>query len=157
MTTDQQRQHIWDNYFLDIAEVVRGKSKDPSTKCGAVIVGQDKQIVSTGFNGFPRGIDEVDPQRWERPVKYQFVEHAERNAIYNAARTGVLLAGCTLYLVGFGPPTVPCVECAKAIIQSGITRVCGRAYKAVPETWVDNYDFAAALLKEADVECVELS
>lgn len=157
MKTDQQRQLVWDNYFLDIAEVVRKKSKDPSTKCGAVIVGRDKQIVSTGFNGFPRGIDEDDPSRWERPVKYQFVEHAERNAIYNAARTGVSLAGCTVYLVGLGPPTLPCVECAKAIIQSGIKRVCGRAYKTMPESWADDFRFSGALLREADVWCAELS
>lgn len=157
MKTDQQRQLVWDNYFLDIAEVVRKKSKDPSTQCGAVIVGRDKQIVSTGFNGFPRGIDETDDSRWERPVKYQFVEHAERNAIYNAARTGVSLAGCTVYLVGLGPPTLSCVECSKALIQSGITRVCGRAYKSVPENWVDDFNFASALLEEADVEFVELS
>ena len=152
MTTDQQRQPIWDNYFLEIADVVRRKSKDISTKCGAVIVGRDKQIVSTGFNGFPRGIDETDPKRWTRPLKYQFVEHAERNAIYNAARFGIALDGCTLYLFGMGPPTSPCIECAKAVIQSGIVRVVGRAYKVVPETWVDDFAFAGTLLSEAGVE-----
>lgn len=156
MTTNEQRQHTWDSYFLDIANAVRQKSKDTSTKCGVVIVGQDKQIVSTGFNGFPRGIDETDPKRWERPVKYQFVEHAERNAIYNAARSGVSLCGCTLYLFGFGPPTVPCIECVKAVIQSGIVRVVGRAYKIASGTWAANLPFACALLGEAGVEFVEL-
>ena len=68
----------WDSYFISIADTVRSKSKDTSSKIGAVIVGPEKQIISTGFNGFPRGIDEVtDMSRWERPVKYQFVEHAE--------------------------------------------------------------------------------
>ena len=150
-------QRRWDEYFIAITDVVRKKSKDPSTKIGAVIVGPDKQIVSTGFNGFPRGIDETDSVRWERPVKYQFVEHAERNAVYNAARTGVSLMGCTLYLVGMGPPTVPCIECAKAIIQVGIVRVCGKACKPVPDTWADDFTFAAALLKEAGVEYAELT
>ena len=149
-----RRQQIWDNYFLEIADVVRRKSKDTSTKCGAVIVGPDNQIVTTGFNGFPRGIKESDPKRWKRPIKYQFVEHAERNAIYNAARFGVALSGCTLYLVGMGSP---CTECAKAIIQSGIVRVAVRAYKSVPETWGDDFDFAAALMKEAGVKFVELT
>ena len=147
-------QAIWDNYFLEIADVVRRKSKDNSTKCGAVIVGPDNQIVTTGFNGFPRGIEEADPKRWTRPLKFKFVEHAERNAIYNAARFGVALSGCTLYLVGFASP---CTECAKAIIQSGIVRVAGRAYKSVSETWIDDLTLAGTLLKEAGVKFVELT
>lgn len=153
--TISERQRVWDTYFIDIADAVRRKSKDTSTQVGAVIVGHDKQIVSTGFNGFPRGIDETDPARWERPIKYQYVEHAERNAIYNAARTGVSLTGCTLYLVGMGPPCVPCTECAKAVIQSGITRVVGKAYKPLPESWNDDLEFASALMKEAGVGCIE--
>lgn len=155
--TDEQRQRMWDEYFLEIADVVRTKSKDRSTQIGAVIVGLDKQIVSTGFNGFPRGVYEADPIRWQRPVKYQFLVHAERNAIYNAARTGVSLAGCTMYVFGFGPPTVPCTECTKAVIQAGITRVVGKAHKAVPENWITDVNFAVALLGEVGVEFVELS
>lgn len=146
----------WDTYFIAIADVVRTKSKDPSSKIGAVIIGQHKQIVSTGFNGFPRGVDETDATRWERPIKYQYVEHAERNAIYNAARTGVSLSGCTLYLVGMGPPTVPCVECAKAIIQAGIVRVVGQAFREVPAHWEEDFAFAQALLREAGVEFTEM-
>lgn len=149
------KQLAWDRYFLDIADVVRQKSKDPSSQIGAVIVGQDRQIVSTGFNGFPRGIDETDPARWERPIKYLWVEHAERNAIYNAARTGVSLSGCTLYLLGFGPPSVPCIACSKAVIQSGITRVVGQPYKPVAKSWAKDVAFAQALLTEAGIEVVE--
>lgn len=141
----------FDSYFIDIANVVRSKSKDPSSKIGAVIVGPDKQIVATGFNGFARGIDETNPTRWERPIKYQHVVHAEVNAVYNAARTGVSLLGCTLYLYGFGPPTVPCTECSKAVIQSGITRVVGFPMKEVPESWIDDLLFARNLLVEAGV------
>jgi dCMP deaminase len=151
--TSQQR---WDQYFIDIANAVRTKSKDPSTTIGAVIVGQENQIVSTGFNGFPRFIDETDSSRWERPIKYAFVEHAERNSIYNAARTGVSLMGCTLYLVGMGPPSVPCTECAKAIIQAGIVRVCGKAYKPMPDAWSDDFAFSEALLAEAGVVYEEM-
>lgn len=154
--TITERQGIWDSYFVAIADVVRTKSKDTSTQVGAVIVGQDNQIVSTGFNGFPRGVDETDPARWERPVKYQYVEHAEKNSVYNAARTGVSLIGCTLYLVGMGPPCMPCTECAKAIIQSGIARVVGKSYKALPEAWADNVAFAASLLEEANVQFEEV-
>lgn len=145
----------WDDYFKGICEAVAAKSKDPSSKIGAVIVGDHHQIVSTGFNGFPRGIQEWQPERWERPIKYRYVEHAERNAIYNAARHGIALEGCTLYLTGFGPPTVPCVECTKAIIQSGITRVVGFPYKPAPEHWMDDLWFAFKLLGEAGVVFAE--
>lgn len=144
----------WDSYFISIADVVRTKSKDPSSKIGAVLVGPDHEVLSTGFNGFPRGINEAISTRWERPIKYQFVEHAERNSIYNAARHGVSLKGATLYLVGFGGndvPVVPCIECTKAVIQSGIVRVVGWAYKEAPESWVEDLKFSESLLLEAGV------
>ena len=137
----------WASYFINIADTVREKSKDTSSKIGAVIVGPEKQIISTGFNGFPRGIDETDLTRWERPIKYQFVEHAERNAIYNAARHGVPLRGCTMYV--FGLP--PCVDCAKAVIQSGIIRFVIFTMKEISEPWVDDLHFANNLLIEAGV------
>ena len=145
----------WDDYFVDIAEAVRHKSKDPNTQIGAVLVGPEHNIVSTGFNGFPRGVLELDPVRWERPIKYQYVEHAERNAIYNAARYGIKLAGCTLYLAGMGPPTAPCVECTKGVIQAGIFRVVGKAYKPIPdetrEKWEKDFEFSLVLMEEAGV------
>lgn len=105
----------WDTYFFNIIDVVKKKSKDPHTKVGCVIVGLDKEIRTTGFNGFCRGVFELDPSRWERPEKYFWVEHAERNAIYNAARVGINLINCIAYV-----QILPCVECAKALIQSGI-------------------------------------
>lgn len=144
----------WDEYFINIADVVRQKSKDPSSKIGAIIVGPNNNIISTGFNGFPRGIDETISERWERPIKYDFVEHAERNAIYNAARHGIRLENSTLYLVGFGYPTVPCINCTKAVIQSGIRRVVGYAYKA-NESWIDELVFSKNLLDEAKIEFTE--
>lgn len=147
----------WDEYFLNIADVVRTKSKDPSSTIGAVIAGRDNEIISTGYNGFPRGINEKIVTRWERPVKYDFVVHAETNAIYNAARVGVSTKGCTLYLIGMGPPTYPCKDCAKAIIQAGIKRVVGKPYKELPEHWVESLAFSATLFEEASVEYVEYS
>ena len=88
----------WNRYFFNIAEEVKKKSKDKNTQIGAVIVGQDKEIVSTGYNSFPRGIDDNKIERQEKPEKYFWFEHAERNAIYNAARIGVSTKGCTIYL-----------------------------------------------------------
>jgi dCMP deaminase len=146
----------WDDYLLDLAEAVRQKSKDPSSKIGAVLV-KDHAIISTGFNGFPIGVDETDPSRWQRPQKYQYVCHAERNAIALAARQGIATAGATLYMVGMGPPTMPCTECAKLIIQAGIKRVVGRAFKPLPESWVADLDFASGLLSEAGVEFCEVA
>lgn len=144
----------WDEYHLSIAEAVRRKSKDPSSKIGAVLV-IDHAVISTGFNGFPIGVDETDPTRWERPIKYQYVCHAERNAIALAARHGTATEGATLYMVGMGPPTYPCTECAKMLIQSGIVRIVARGFKPLPESWTADLEFARLLLLEAGIEFVE--
>ena len=88
----------WTEYFLGIAEQVKLKSKDESTQIGSVIVGMDNEILSTGYNSFPRGLDDSRPERQERPVKYNYIEHSERNAIFNAARIGVSLKNSTIYL-----------------------------------------------------------
>jgi len=111
----------WDHYFLEMVKLVASKSRDPSTKCGAVIVSQDHSVLSTGYNGFPRGVNYTE-ERLERPLKYEFIEHGERNAILNAARHGVALAGTKMYL-NFRPEC--CTDCTKAVIQSGITEVIG--------------------------------
>ena len=107
----------WDKYFIELLDFIAIKSKD-KTKTSAIIVGKEHEIRSTGFNGFPRGVDESDPLKWERPEKYYWAKHAERNAIYNAARMGTCISGCTIYVSHF-----PCVDCARGIIQSGITNV----------------------------------
>lgn len=108
----------WDTRFLDVCRLVSTWSKDPSTKTGCVIVDENRAIVSTGYNGFARGV--VDhPERYsDRSTKYRYVVHCDTNAIYSAARRGVSLKGCTMYLTG-----PPCNECMKGIIQSGITKV----------------------------------
>lgn len=111
----------WDEFFLGLAEHVSIKSKDRSTKVGAVIVGPDNEVLSLGWNGFPRGVGD-DPEwydnRYNRPDKYEWTEHAERNAIFNAARHGIALRGSTMYTTH-----APCASCARAIVQSGITSV----------------------------------
>ena len=86
----------WIEYFRNIAHQVKLKSKDNNTQIGAVIVGKDNEILSTGYNSFPRGINDLIPSRQERPEKYYWFEHAERNAIYNAARIGVSTKGSTM-------------------------------------------------------------
>ena len=105
----------WDEYFMTMAYLVASRSTDESTHAGAVIVRPDNSVVSTGYNGPVRGEDNP-PQT--RPEKYLYFEHAERNAIFNAAKHGSSLDGCKLY-VNF----VPCADCARAIVQSGIKEI----------------------------------
>jgi dCMP deaminase len=110
----------WDEYFMGVSLLAAERSKDPSTQVGACIVSDDNRILSTGYNGFPHGCSD-DDFPWNRDdskgeTKYQFVVHAELNAILNAS--GKDLHGSTVYVALF-----PCNECAKAIIQSGIKEV----------------------------------
>ena len=110
----------WDDYFMGVALLAAERSKDPSTQVGACIVDANKTILSTGYNGFPKGCaDEEYP--WNRDealgeTKYPYVVHAELNAILNSQ--GKSLNGATIYVGLF-----PCNECTKAIIQSGIKEV----------------------------------
>jgi dCMP deaminase len=139
----------WTKYFLSIAEQVKLKSKDQSTQIGAVIVGKDNEIRSTGYNSFPRGLDDNKSERQERPEKYFWFEHAERNAIYNAARVGIPLDGSTIYLTS----GLPCADCARAIINSGIKKVYCKSVCTTKnkEKWIESQDKALQMLKECDV------
>lgn len=137
----------WDARFISMTEVVGSWSKDRSTKIGCVIVGNDNSILSTGFNGFPRGIDDNVDYRHERPEKYIWTEHAERNAIYNAARNGVRLAGSRIYCSWF-----PCSDCARAIIQSGITSIMCDAPDYSNKQWGSSFFTSWKMMIEADVE-----
>lgn len=105
----------WEEYFMTLAIVASLKSKDPSTQVGAVIIDkQTRKVISSGYNGFPRNLDDNQiPQ--ERPEKYHYVVHAELNAILHALRD---LTECSLYVTVF-----PCSECMKAIVQTGIKKV----------------------------------
>ena len=107
----------WDQYFMTMCYLAASRSQDSSTHAGAVIVRQDNSVVSTGYNSPPRGMN-IDDVPQERPHKYFYMEHGERNAIYNAAKHGTDLDGCKLY-VNF----LPCADCARAIVQAGITEV----------------------------------
>lgn len=103
---------------MTMAYVVALGSKDARTKIGAVVIGDDNEIRSTGYNGFPRGLDDNITERQDKPEKDFWFEHAERNAIFNAVRIGVSLRDCTMYT-----QRTPCEECARAIVQAGISRV----------------------------------
>jgi len=141
----------WDRRFLELAEQIAGWSKDPSRGVGAVIVSAARQIVATGFNGLPRGVDDL-PERLERPAKYDFVCHAELNAIIQCARNGVSPVGSTVY-TSFSP----CVQCTLAIVQAGIVRVVTYEYGGdSDEHWQVSFAKAKAVMREAGVEYVAL-
>ena len=137
----------WDTRFLLMARHVAGWSKDPSTKCGAVIVRPDRTVASVGFNGFPRGCND-DPQLYlNRELKYQRVVHAEVNAVLNAHSR---LDGCTLYT--WPPGLAPtCDRCATVVIQSGISRIV-YAHQDNEFTRRWSPDVALALYQEAGVK-----
>jgi dCMP deaminase len=135
----------WDHYFLDIAELVAVRSKDPSSQVGAIIV-RDRNILSTGYNGFPRGVNDNILERYERPTKYQWTIHAEENAIFNASRNGISTEGATLYVI----PMHPCIDCAKAIAQSGIKEVVYREGFINPR-WINNFEESSQLFKAAKI------
>jgi dCMP deaminase len=139
----------WKEYFRGIAHQVKLKSKDRYTQIGAVVVGSDNQIVSTGYNSFPRGIDDTIDERQERPEKYYWFEHAERNSLYNAALIGVSTKGCTMYLTC----GIPCSDCARGIINSGIKKiVCERVGGAVGNLWDEHAKRSIEMFNEAGVK-----
>jgi len=146
----------WHCYFIEGANWVSTKSKDRSTKVGAMIVGPDMEGLTSGYNGFPRGIDDAVDARHERPAKYRWTEHAERNAIYHAARHGVRIHGCTLYL-NYSPAPGICTDCARAIIQAGIRRVVGptTAFPGVGN-WTEDFLIANEMFEEVGIEVIRI-
>lgn len=141
----EQQMNKWHNRFLQIAKETASWSKDPSRKIGAVIVGEQKQIISAGYNGFPRGIEDTPERLNDRETKYKFVVHAEMNSIYNAIHNNVSTVGASIYVTGL--PV--CRECAKAIIQVGIKNVYMDT-KPI-DNWEDSGNDAIQMFKEAGV------
>lgn len=138
----------WDKRFLQMAELVSTWSKDPSTQIGTVIVNDRRRILSTGYNGFPRGFTDDMGRLEDREQKYKLVVHGEMNAVYNATWNGVSLDGCTVYTTGL--PT--CSDCAKGLIQVGAKRiVCGYP-KDIPERWVQSFEFTKQMFNEAHID-----
>jgi dCMP deaminase len=137
----------WDQRYLKLAYGVAQWSKDPSSKIGAIAVGAKGQVLSQGFNGFPRGLKDDFTRLHDRETKYKFVVHAEMNTIYNATYNGVSLDGATLYV--YGLPI--CSECAKGVIQVGIKRVV-MPKQAMPEKWHDSWLTSMSFFDEAGVD-----
>jgi len=125
-----------------MAKLVSTWSKDPSTKVGSVIVDSDNTVISVGFNGLPRRIQDTDQRLNNRDIKLKMIIHAEINAIITAKRP---LNGTTIYTY----PFMSCSQCAGMIIQSGICRHI--SYKTNNERWKDSFDLALEMFDEARV------
>ncbi len=135
----------WDHHWMEHAKQAAKPSKDPSTRVGCVIVNQKNRIVATGYNGFPQRIHDTTDRWQNRPVKYQYVIHAEENAMANAVAD---LEGCTAYMT-----MAPCHNCMKMMIQRGIIRiVC-----PPPDTlrWDDSHKLAREMAAEAGLSWME--
>ena len=137
----------WDQRFLTLASHIASWSRDKSAKTGAIIADDNRIIRSTGYNGFPKGVNDKVASRYERPSKYLWTEHAERNAIYNAARTGQSIEGCTIYINWF-----PCADCARAIIQTGLKRVVGLNSETIDRQWDEAFSFTKELFSEVGIQ-----
>ena len=133
----------WDEWFMGLAEYISTRSKDPSTKCGAVIVRPNNTIASVGYNGFPRAIEDKSHLLADRDAKYARVVHAEMNAILTASED---LEGYTLYVW----PFLTCERCAVHVIQTGIRRVVAPLEDSNPR-WADSFKLARDLYFEAGV------
>ena len=139
------RMNKWDSRWIEMAGIVSTWSKDPSTQIGAIAV-KDKRLISTGYNGFPRGIRDLDDRWNNREEKYKYVVHAEMNCIYNANYHNQSLKGSTMYIVGL--PV--CHECAKGIIQAGVIRVVAE-FKDAPLKWAKSTEITEKMFIEAGV------
>lgn len=139
----------WNLRFMQLADHVAQWSKDKSTKIGAVIV-RERDPLSIGYNGFPRGCDDDCEERHERPLKYDWVLHAEENAIINAARQGNKVMGADMYVNWF-----PCAKCAGMIINAGIKRVfCDKKPDFNHPTFGASFKLSLEKLTEGGVEII---
>lgn len=137
----------YDKDCLEFALIAARKSPDPSTQNGAYLACNDGYSASA-CNEFPRGVQYKD-ERWERPIKYSYIEHAERNVIYRAAQKGLSTDYATLYC-----PWFACADCARAIIQAGIVRCVGLDHTAnTHPRWIESIKVAMEMLGEAGVAC----
>lgn len=141
-------KYHWKQKYLGLAQHFATWSKDPSSQIGAVTVGEDGEVLTQGYNGFPRGIEDTPERLNNREAKYPLIVHAEMNCIYNAANLGVNLKGSSLFV--YGLPV--CGPCSLGIIQAGITSVYMRPnYAKVTPKWIESFQQTADNFEEAGV------
>jgi dCMP deaminase len=136
----------WDIRYMNLAKEISTWSKDSSTRLGAVAI-KDKRILSTGFNGFPRGIEDSDNRLNDRELKYGMIVHAEQNCIYNATYHGLSLKDSDIFV--YGLPI--CNDCAKGIIQVGIKRVIMTKIRE-DDKWNESWNITKQMFDEVGIE-----
>ena len=148
MTDDEGK---WARRFLGLCDHVASWSEDRDFQVGCVIVGAGHEVRALGYNGLPRGVRAEDDARFDRASgeKFFWIEHAERNAIYNAARAGVDVLGCTVYVNRF-----PCADCGRAIIQSGLVRVICPPIPEADGALDHSFQVSHRMLEEAGIPIV---
>lgn len=135
----------WDKRYMKMAKLISTWSKDPSTKVGAILVGEKGQIISTGYNGFARGIDDSEERYNNRELKYKYIVHGEMNCVFNAIHSNADPRNSTLYV--YGLPI--CHDCAKSIIQVGIKRI---VICKIKDTWKESCDLAFSMFDEVGIK-----
>lgn len=133
----------WDNWFVNMAKYVSTASKDPSTQTGSVITDPNRRVISVGYNGLAKGVEDLPERLNNREIKYKIIVHCERNALLFANRS---VEGCTLYTW----PFMSCSTCAAMVIQAGIKRVVA-PWSDNPR-WVAEFELSQQMFKEAGVE-----
>jgi dCMP deaminase len=140
-----EQQERWDRRFLELAAHISSWSKDPKTHVGCVIVDDKRRVISVGYNGFPRYVNDDSSKYEDRETKCKFVCHADRNALDNAPCS---VEGMTMYITH-----PPCTECQKSIIQKGIRRVVWyKASERFKEIWGDGFDILAQVYNSGNIQ-----
>lgn len=150
--TDDRWDAQW-RYCLRSAYRLARSSPDPSTQNAAILLDPvSLELVSTGFNAFPEGVQYSD-ERWERPAKYDFIEHAERNSIFRAAKRGLQTGGTIMVC-----PWAACSDCARAIVCAGVKKLVRHkdASDRSPERWIESIKVADTILHEGGVEILDI-
>lgn len=135
--------------FLGIARAVAALSKDPSTKVGAVALNPQGSVLSVGYNGFPRLVNDNPARYADRNIKLVLIVHAEQNLVAQAAYAGVALCGATVILSGM----YPCSSCAKSLVQAGIVRVLTPKPRD-NSNWSEDAKWSEIIFREAGVEII---
>jgi len=146
----------WEKRFMRLAKELSTWSKDPSRQIGAVAIGENRRILSTGYNGFPANIEDSVERLNNREEKYKYVVHAEKNCIYNACQNGISLKGSSLYV--WGLPV--CSECAKGVIQVGVSKVYYGHVKNDEyddSYWTKSFRVTKSMFDEAGIEVFHMN
>ena len=150
---EMAQEQVWNKRFMDLCDHIASWSEDRDFQVGCVIVNPaSHEICTTGYNGLPRAVLSTDESRFNRQSgeKFYWFEHAERNAVYNAARSGIRLAGCTAYVNRF-----PCADCGRALIQSGIKHIVAPPIPEADGALDESFQASHKMLTEAGLILTE--